>query len=63
MKQILSYENNADIDMMTTLGEQVTYVFRIHFVQQVVDNYETRFTVVIAKILRYTLVKSNDVLM
>ena len=49
--------------MMTNLREQVTYVFRIHFVQQVVDNYETRFTVVIAKILRYTLVKSNDVLM
>jgi len=37
--------------MMAALSEQVTYVFRIHLVQQVVENYETRFTVVIAKIL------------
>ena len=62
MKQVLSYKNNADIPMMTTPSEQVTYVFRIHLVQQVVENYEKRFTVVIAKILRYTLVKT-DVLM
>jgi len=58
MKQILSYKNKADIPMMTTLREQVTHVFRIHLVQQVVENYETRFTVIIAKILVYTLVKT-----
>ena len=63
MKQILSYKNNADIPMMTTPSEQVTYVFRIHLVQQVVENYEKRFTVVIAKILGYTLVKPNDVVL
>jgi len=39
MKQVLSYKNNTDIPMMTALGEQVTYVFRIHLVQQVVVLY------------------------
>jgi len=62
MKQVLSYKNNADIPMMTALGEQVTYVFRIHFVQQVVENYETRSTVLVAKILGNTFLKT-DVLM
>ena len=47
----------SDIPMMTNLLEQVTHVFRIHLVQQVVENYETWFTVVFAKILGYTLVK------
>jgi len=41
MKQILRYKNNANIPMMTALGEQVTNVFRIHLVQQIVENYET----------------------
>ena len=48
--------------MVTALREKVTYVFRIHFVQQIIENYETRSTVVIAKILEHTLVKT-DVLM
>jgi len=36
--------------MMTAFREQVTYVFRIHLVQQIVENYETRFTVLVAEI-------------
>ena len=48
--------------MVTALREQVTKAFRIHLVQQIIENYETRFTVVIAKILGHTLVKT-DVLM
>jgi len=48
--------------MVTALREQVTYVFRIHLVQQIIENYETRSTVVFAKILGHALVKT-DVLM
>ena len=48
--------------MMTAFREQVTYVFRIHLVQQIVENYETWFTVLVAEILGNALVKS-DVLM
>ena len=48
--------------MVAALREQVTYVFRIHLVQQVVENYEKGFTEVITKILGNTLVKT-DVLM
>jgi len=47
---------------MTTLREQVIHVFRIHLILQVVENYETWFTVIIAKIPGYALVKT-DVLM
>jgi len=59
MKQVLRYENNANIPMMTALGEQVTYVFRLHLVQQIVENYETRFTVLVAEILGNALVKTD----
>ena len=45
--------------MMTAFREQVTYVFRIHFVQQIVENYETRFTVLVADILENALVKTE----
>ena len=62
MKQVLSYKNNANIPMMTAFREQVAYVFRIHLVQQIVENYETRFTVLVAEILGNALVKT-DVLM
>ena len=62
MKQILSYKNNADIPIMTALREQVTYVIRIHLVQQIVENYETRSTEDIAFIMGNTLVKA-DILM
>ena len=62
MKQVLSYYNNADIPMMAALREQVTYVFRMHLVQHIVENYDTRFTVLVAKILGNALVKT-DVLM
>jgi len=48
--------------MMTALGEKVTYVFRIHLVHQIVENYETRFTVLVAENLGNALVKT-DVLM
>jgi len=48
--------------MMTAFREQVTYVFGIYFVQQIVENYETRFTVLVAEILGNALVKT-DVLM
>ena len=48
--------------MVTALGEQVTNVFRIHLVQQIVENYETRFIVLVAEILGNALVKT-DVLM
>ena len=48
--------------MMTAFREQVAYVFRIHLVQQIVENYETRFTVLVAEILGNALVKT-DVLM
>jgi hypothetical protein len=59
MKQILSYKNDADISIVAALGEQVAYVFRLHLVEQVVENYETRFTVVIAKILGHPVMKTN----
>ena len=59
MKQILSYKNNADIPIMTALREQVTYVIRIHLVQQIVENYETRFTVLVAEIPGNALVKTE----
>jgi len=48
--------------MMTAFREQVAYVFRIHLIQQIVENYETRFTVLVAEILGKALVKT-DVLM
>jgi len=48
--------------MMTAFRDQVAYVFRIHLVQQIVENYEARSTVVFAKILGHALVKT-DVLM
>jgi len=47
---------------MTAFCEQVAYVFRIHLVQQIVENYETRFTVLVAEILGNAVVKT-DVLM
>jgi hypothetical protein len=62
MKEVLSYYNNADIPMVTALCEQFPYVFRIHLVQQIIENYETRFTVLVAEILGNALVKT-DVLM
>jgi len=37
--------------MMTAFREQVTYVFLIQLVQQIVENYETRFTVLVTEIL------------
>jgi len=58
MKQVLSHKNNANIPMMTAFREQVTYVYRIHLVQQIVKNYETRFTVLVAEILGNALVKN-----
>ena len=48
--------------MMTAFREQVAHVFRKHLIQQIVENYETRFTVLVAKILGNALVKT-DVLM
>jgi len=45
--------------MMTAFREQVTYVFRIHLVQQIVENYETRFTVLVAEILVNALGKTD----
>jgi len=45
--------------MMAAFREQVAYVFRIHLVQQVVENYETRSTLAVAKILGNTLVKTD----
>jgi len=48
--------------MMTAFREQVAYVFRKHIVQQIVENYETRFTLLVAEILGNALVKT-DVLM
>jgi len=48
--------------MMTAFREQVAYIFRIHLIQQIVENYETRFTVLVAEILGNALVKT-DVLM
>ena len=45
--------------MMAALSEQVAYVFRIHLVQQVVENYETRSTVAVAKILGHALVETD----
>jgi len=62
MKQVLSYKNNANIPMMTAFREHVAYVFRIQLVQQIVENYETRFTVLVAEFLWNALVKT-DVLM
>ena len=62
MKQVLSYKNNANIPMMTAFREQVANVFRIHLIQQIVENCETRFTVLVAEILGNVLVKT-DVLM
>ena len=47
---------------MTAFREQVAYVFRIHLIQQIVENYETRFTVLVAEFLWNALVKT-DVLM
>jgi len=43
--------------MMTAFREQVTNVFRINLVQQIIENYKTRFTVLVAEILRTALVK------
>ena len=62
MNQVLSYKNNANIPLMTAFREQVTYVFRIHLVQQIIEKNETRFTVLVAEILGNALVKT-DVLM
>jgi hypothetical protein len=45
--------------MMTSFGKQVTYVFGIHFVQEVIKNNETRFALWVAQIFRYALVKLN----
>jgi len=45
--------------MMAALSEQVTYVFRIHLVLQIVENYEARSTELIAKILGQALVKTD----
>ena len=59
MKQVLSYKNNANIPMMTAFREQVTNVFRIHLVQQIIEKNETRFTVLVAEILRNGLVKTD----
>ena len=47
---------------MTAFRDQVAYVFRIHLVQQIVENYVTRFTVLVAEILWNALV-TTDVLM
>ena len=44
---------------MTAFRDQVAYVFRIHLVQQIVENYETRFTVLVAEILGNALVKTE----
>jgi hypothetical protein len=62
MEEVLSNKNNANIPMMSAFREQVTYIFRIHLVQQIVENYETRFTVLVPEILGNALVKT-DVLM
>jgi len=59
MKKVLSYKNNANIPTMTTFREQVTYVFRIYLVQQIFENYETRFTVLVDEILGNALVKTH----
>jgi hypothetical protein len=59
MKQVLSYKNNANIPMMAALREQVAHVFRIHLIQQIVENYETRFTMLVAEILGNALVKTD----
>jgi hypothetical protein len=45
--------------MMTTFGKQVTYVFGIYFVQEVVKNNETRFALWVAQIFRHDLMKLN----
>ena len=60
MKQVLSYKNKANIPMMTAFREQVAYVFRIHLIQQIVENYQTRFTVLVAEILGIALVKTRS---
>ena len=44
---------------MTAFREQVAFVFRIHLIRQIVENYETRFTVLVAEILGIALVKTN----
>ena len=44
---------------MTAFRDQVAYVFRIHLVQQIVENYETRFTVLVAEIPGNALVKTE----
>jgi hypothetical protein len=61
VKKILGFVNDTDIPMMTAICKQLAYLIRVHLVQQIDENQETRANMRVTNLFffRHSLVILN----